>query len=59
MVKNALQIDDADIVVSRDYLRKHKELVISYKTIYMNTYNMQIIDLVSEKHWTIYKHEST
>jgi len=47
-VKNSLQIDDADVVVSRDEENKHKELVISYKTIYMNTYNMQIVDLVSD-----------
>ena len=48
MVKNGLQIDDADVVVARDEENKYKELIISYKTIYMNTYNMQIIDLVGE-----------
>jgi len=57
-IKNRLEIDDADVVVIRDEVNKYKELLISYKTIYMNTYNMQVIDLISDEQWTIYKHDS-
>ena len=57
-IKNRLEIDDADVVVIRDEINRYKELLISYKTIYMNTYNLQVIDLISDEQWTIYKHDS-
>ena len=41
---NKLDIADADIYVLRNKVEKYKELVVSYKTIYINTYNKFIID---------------
>ena len=43
--KNKLSIGDCDIFVMRQ--KGMKELVISYKTIYINTYNIIIIDISS------------
>ena len=37
---NKLDINDADIFIIRDEERKFKEILISYKTIYMNTYTL-------------------
>lgn len=44
-VKNKLDIGDADIFILRDEQQKYKELVVSYKTIFLNTYNIIVIDL--------------
>jgi len=38
--QNKLDIGDANIFIIRDEERKFKELMISYKTIYMNTYTL-------------------
>ena len=43
--KNKLELGDADLFVLRDYEKGYKELVISYKTIYINTYNIMIYDI--------------
>lgn len=45
--KNKLDIGDADVSVLRDVHCKVKELVISYKTIYINTYNLLVLDIGS------------
>lgn len=42
--KNKLDIGDAGIQIIRQK-NKFKELAISYKTIYMNTFNVQVIDI--------------
>ena len=43
--KNKLDIADANIYVIRDEEKAFKELVVSYKTIFMNTYNVVVIDI--------------
>tara|TARA_B110000285_G_C15126167_1_gene620389 strand:- start:1494 stop:1925 length:432 start_codon:yes stop_codon:yes gene_type:complete len=49
--KNKLDIGDANIFVlrhaNRDKSQFYKELVISYKTIYINTYNVTVMDISS------------
>ena len=43
--KNKLDIADADIAVIRNEQTKTKELLVSYKTIYINTYNVKVVDI--------------
>lgn len=43
--KNKLDIGDASVSVLRDRDKGYKELVISYKTIYINTYNVHVMDI--------------
>ena len=43
--KNKLDIADADIAVVRNEEKKLKELVVSYKTIFINTYNVKVVDI--------------
>ena len=60
-INDKVEIDDGDIVIIRDVSRAHvhhKDLLISYKTIFMNSYHLQIIDLCSDQQYTIYWHES-
>lgn len=54
--KNKLDIGDCDIFVMRS--KGQKELIVSYKTIFINTYNIVIMDIASEKQSTIARHES-
>jgi len=44
-IKNNLDIDDANIYMMRNEQKHTKELVLSYKTIYTNTYNLSVMDL--------------
>ena len=46
-VKNQLDIADASMSVLRDDHSRIKELVVAYKTIYVNTYNINVIDISS------------
>ena len=43
--KNKLDIGDTDIYVMRMPMHGVKELIISYKTIYINTYNVIVMDI--------------
>lgn len=43
--KNKLQIADADLFILHNKEAGFRELVISYKTIYINTYNVKVIDI--------------
>ena len=56
--KNKLDIGDATVSVLRDREKGYKELVLSYKTIYINTYNVHVMDISQEGQPTLYKHES-
>lgn len=58
--KNKLDIGDCDINVLRDIDTKVKELVISYKTIYINTYNVIVIDIANggSSNNVVFQHES-
>jgi len=55
-IKNKLDIADADIAVMRNQAKKFKELIISYKTIFMNTFTIYVIDLSSKEMLTLFKH---
>lgn len=44
-LKNKLDIADANIFVLRNPDKMYKELVLSYKTIYLNTYNITVLDI--------------
>jgi len=58
-LKNKLDIGDADIEVHKDNFKGYKELILSYKTIYMNTYNVTVIDITQKNRFkTIFRHES-
>ena len=62
--KNKLDIADANITLLRgtddENGEPYKELVISYKTIYINTYNVVVVDGTEKQEGSaiIYKHES-
>jgi hypothetical protein len=43
--KNKLDIGDADIYILRSKKNRLKEIVISYKTIYINTFNILVMDI--------------
>ena len=43
-MKNKLDIGDASIQVMRDFDNQIKELIVSFKYININTFNMLIID---------------
>ena len=56
--KNKLDISDADIgLVHME--EQYRELVVSYKTIFMNTYNVLVVDISQPNHqWLQFRHES-
>ena len=62
--ENSLDIDDCKLEIIRTYDAKQdvttKELLISYKTIFINTYNVQLYDISAplNKRATLYIHES-
>ena len=55
---NKLDIGNANINIIKNVEKGYKELLISYKTIYMNTYTVQVIDISSSDQWTVFKHIS-
>ena len=54
--KNKLDIGDCNIFVHRS--DGQKELIVSYKTVFINTYNIVIIDIANNKESSIARHES-
>lgn len=44
--KKKLDIGDANFFILRNPTLKFKEIVISYKTIYVNVYNILVLDLI-------------
>ena len=58
--KNKLDIGDADIYILRSKQCRLKEIVISYKTIYINTFNILVMDISSKntEKSIIFQHES-
>ena len=60
-VKNNLDIGDANIFVLRNEELLYKEIVVSYKTIHINTYMILIIDISNvnqEMQRVNFRHES-
>ena len=56
--KNKLDIADADIAVMRNPAKKLKELIVSYKSININTYNVYVVDISGKTPWPLFRHES-
>ena len=57
--KNKLDIGDPNIFVLRNHKKGLKELIISYKVIYMNVYNIISMDIsVEDEQLMIFRHES-
>lgn len=48
-VRNMLKIDDASVSIIRDDFNHHKDLIVAYKTIYLNTYTIKVIYLANEE----------
>lgn len=61
--KNKLDIGDCSLQVMRQSETRYKELVVSYKTIYINTFNVTLMDISSlqtesNNLVTTFRHES-
>ena len=56
--KTKLEIADADIALSKNKKSGYKELIVSYKTINSNTYNVYIVDISGETPIPLFRHES-
>lgn len=58
--KNKLDIGDTNFYVLRNRNKGLKEIIISFKTIYINTYNVVCMDVsgLSEEFNLIFRHES-
>ena len=60
-IKNKLDIADANIYVLRNMNKMYKELILSYKTIYLNTYNITVLDISTSStrdENAVFRHES-
>jgi hypothetical protein len=57
--KNKLDIGDTNIQVLRNHEKGNKEIIISFKTIFINTYNLMCMDISKEAEKSlIFRHES-
>ena len=56
--KTKLDISDADIAIVRNEKERFKELIVSYKTINENTFNIFIVDISGVEPIPLYRHES-
>lgn len=57
--KNKLDIGDTKMFVLRNIEKGLKELIISFKTIFINTYNLVVLDIsVEDDQLMIFRHES-
>jgi len=57
-VLNGLEISDADIAAIHYPQKNYKELVLSFKTIFLNTYTIFVIDISTKEFSTLFKHQS-
>jgi hypothetical protein len=57
-LKNKLEIGDTSLSILRNKKTKIKELVIGYKTIYINVYNVLVMDITQLEKMMIFRHES-
>ena len=53
---NQEELGDANIIIKRDETRKLKELIVSYKQSYGNTYNIIVLDMTNNCN-IIFKHD--
>jgi len=57
--KNKLDVSDANVFIVRNKKKKYKELVVSFKTIFINVYNVCVMDISNIKNVrTLFRHES-
>ena len=57
--RNKLDISDTNLSVLRNFNKGLKELIVSYKSIFINTYNVVCMDIsVDEEQTIIFRHES-
>jgi len=57
--KNKLDIGDTNIFVLRNRVKSIKEIIISFKTIFINTFNVVVMDISKDSHKSIiFRHES-
>lgn len=57
--KTNLDVADADIAIMKNQKTGFKELIISFKTVIENTYNVYIVDISDEKNpIPLFRHES-
>ena len=57
--KNKLDIGDTYMVILKDQKFGYKELIISYKTNYINVYNITVMDITTDSdNLKIFRHES-
>lgn len=57
-LKNRLDIANANLFVVRNLEKKYKELIVSYKSIVVNTYTIMVLDISLEDPWTLFRHEA-
>lgn len=55
---NKLEISDSYLSINRENQSHFKELIVAFKTIYMNTYSVIVVDISTSNHWMLFKHES-
>lgn len=57
--KNKLDISDTTMAILRDENTGYKELILGFKIIYINTYNLFCMDItVDNRELIIFRHES-
>jgi hypothetical protein len=55
---NKLDIGDANITILRNRTKNIKEIVIGFKTIFLNTYSLFVMDISgNEEHNLVFRHE--
>ena len=56
--RNNLEIGDCNVFIQKDNGKAIKEILISYKTIYVNTLSVMCIDIASKELDMVFRHES-
>jgi hypothetical protein len=56
--KTSLDVADADIAIFKNKTTNLKELIVSFKTVVENTYNVYIVDISGDEPWPLFRHES-
>jgi hypothetical protein len=57
-LKTKLDISDADLAIMRNQKKGYKELIISYKTVMSNTYDVYVCDIHEYIPKPLYQHQS-
>lgn len=56
--KTMLDVSDADIAIMKNKKTGLKELIVSFKTVTENTYNVYIVDISQDEPIPLFRHES-